>query len=61
MRVSPASKVTALILDNNAPVRVENKANFQLQEEYTRWEAVSPAGKLTQGWSDFELKDGKST
>ncbi|MDQ6661303.1 MAG: hypothetical protein M3Z24_10100 [Chloroflexota bacterium] len=24
------------------PVRVGNEANFQLQEEYTRWEAVSP-------------------
>ena len=37
------------------PAQVGNEANFQLQEEYTRWEAVSPgeAEKIPMFHADF--------
>ncbi len=37
------------------PARVENEANLQLQEEYTRWEAASPGSveKIPMFSADF--------
>jgi len=37
------------------PARVENEANLQLQEEYTRWEAASPGSveKIPMFRADF--------
>lgn len=46
---------TAGVTIGMPPTRVGNEANFQLQEEYTRWEAVSlgPAEKIPMFHADF--------
>jgi len=46
---------TAGVTIGMPPARVETEADFQLQEEYTRWEAVSPdeAEKIPTFHADF--------
>ena len=56
--VEPSAQLppsTAGVTIGIPPARVGNEANFQLQEEYTRWEAVSPgsAEKIPMFHADF--------